>query len=153
MKGFIAFAAAVAAFAAPPAPAQADAPAPAEMPTQTEQRLDVRPATAAALAWLEIVDSGRYGIAWDAAAPILQGAIERLKWETTIQEARQALGIAGGRKLRSANYARALPNAPDGEYIVIEYVTHFQKRPGTIETVTPMRQPDGTWKVAGYFLR
>jgi hypothetical protein len=120
---------------------------------QSEEQFDMRPATAAALEWLEIVDSGRFGIAWDAAAPILQGVIERLKWETTIQDARQPLGVAGARKLRSANYARALPNAPDGDYVVIEYATNFRNRPSTIETVTAMRQADGTWKVAGYFLR
>lgn len=120
---------------------------------QSQEEVDTRPATAAALAWLEVVDSQRYGVAWDAAAPVLQGAIERTRWEVTIQDARNPLGAVHGRKLRSANYARNLPNAPEGEYVVIEYATAFANRPQSMETVTPMKQPDGKWKVAGYFIR
>lgn len=128
--------------------------APPEPPQEpTQEALDARPATAAAEAWLETVDARRYGAAWDAAAPLLQGAIERTQWEVTLQDVRGPLGAAAARKLRSATYARSLPNAPAGEYVVIEYATHFQNRPLTVETVTPMKQPDGTWKVAGYFIR
>ena len=132
--------------------ASAQSPSP-EPPAASAEEIDVRPATAAAMAWLETMDARRYGVAWEAAAPLLKGAIERTPWETTMQDVRGPLGPAGGRKLRSATYARTLPNAPAGEYVVIEYDTRFQNRPLTVETVTPMKQPDGTWKVAGYFIR
>lgn len=120
---------------------------------QSGEELDARPATAAAQAWLATVDAQRYGTAWDAAAPLLQGAIERTRWEATIQEARGPLGAVNARKLRSATYARSLPGAPEGEYVVIQYATAFANRPLSIETVTPMKQADGTWKVAGYYIR
>ncbi|HXF81037.1 MAG TPA: DUF4019 domain-containing protein, partial [Usitatibacter sp.] len=56
------------------------------------------------------------------------------------------------RKVRSARYTRELPNAPAGEYVVIQYDTRFERVPHAVETVTPMKDPDGTWRVSGYFV-
>jgi hypothetical protein len=47
---------------------------------------------------------------------------------------------------------RTLPGAPDGEYVVIQYATRFEHKPSIIETVTPMLDKDGSWKVSGYFI-
>lgn len=116
-----------------------------------QEEVDVRPASGAAEAWLELVDQGRYGASWDEAAVTFKGAITRLKWETTVQDARNSLGVLVKRKLRSARHARNLPNAPEGEYVVIQNDTRFEGRLA-IETVTLMRQPDGAWRVAGYFV-
>jgi hypothetical protein len=46
-----------------------------------------------------------------------------------------------------------LSGAPDGEYVVIEYETSFEKKRNGIETITPMKDADGEWRVAGYFLK
>jgi hypothetical protein len=121
-------------------------------PQQEPEEVDVRPATRAADAWLELVDAGRYGASWDAAAATFQDAIERVKWETTVDDVRGKLGLVAKRKLRAARHARSLPNSPEGEYVVIENVTNFENRPLSTETVTLMKQKDGSWKVAGYFI-
>jgi hypothetical protein len=118
-----------------------------------DEEVDVRPAMDAALAWLAEVDAGRYGASWDEAAKMFQDAVERTKWEVTIERARNPLGVAVARKLRTATYTRALPNAPAGEYVVIQYDTRFETRPLSTEIVTPRREADGTWKVAGYIIR
>jgi len=36
---------------------------------------------------------------------------------------------------------------------VIQYETRFENKASAIETVTPMKQKDGSWKVSGYFIR
>jgi hypothetical protein len=118
-----------------------------------DEEIDVKSAMAVAEAWLAGVDAGRYGASWDDAAKLLQGAIERTKWEITLERARGPLGVAVTRKLRTANFTRSLPDAPPGEYIVIRYDTVFENRPLSTEIVTPMREPDGTWKIAGYIIR
>ena len=118
---------------------------------RAQEEVDVRPASTAAEAWLELVDQGRFGASWDEAAITFKAAIARLKWETTVQDARNSLGVLVKRKLRSARHARNLPNAPEGEYVVIQNDTRFESRLA-IETVTMMRQPDGAWRVAGYFV-
>ena len=46
-----------------------------------------------------------------------------------------------------------LPGAPDGEYVVFQFDTQFERKRAAVETVTPMRDPDGSWRVSGYFIR
>jgi hypothetical protein len=45
-----------------------------------------------------------------------------------------------------------LPGAPDGEYVVIQYETSFEKKAFAIETVTPSFEKDGIWRVSGYYI-
>ena len=124
------------------------------MPARSQDDgLDLRPAGQAARAWLATVDAGRYGDSWESAAELFKQTIPKLRWETTVQAAREPLGIVVGRKVRAMNYARVLPGAPEGEYVVIQFDTRFENRPLSVETVTPMREKDGSWKVSGYFIR
>jgi hypothetical protein len=46
-----------------------------------------------------------------------------------------------------------LPGAPDGDYAVIQFSTEFAHKRTARETVTPMRDADGEWRVSGYFIR
>ena len=114
--------------------------------------VDTLPAQRAALAWLENVDAGGYGTSWDDAAEFFRKAITRENWEKSLAAVRAPLGAAGPRKIRSVTYARSLPNAPEGEYVVIQYDTLFAQR-GAVETVTPMKEADGRWRVTGYYIR
>jgi hypothetical protein len=50
-------------------------------------------------------------------------------------------------------YTTTLPGAPDGEYVVIQYQSSFGKKNLAVETVTPMLDQDGVWRVSGYFIR
>ncbi len=115
--------------------------------------LDTSPAMQVAERWLAYIDSGRYAESWDDSAAFFREAVNKVQWETTLAQARGPLGVALSRKLRSATYTRTLPGAPDGEYVVIQYDTRFENRPLSVETVTPMREKNGTWKVAGYHIR
>src|SRR3990172_8443962 len=45
------------------------------------------------------------------------------------------------------------PGAPDGQYVVIQYETSFERKSSAIETITPIREKDGKWRVAGYYIR
>jgi hypothetical protein len=53
--------------------------------------------------------------------------------------------------MKSPAPALSLPGAPDGEYVVIQYETQFEHHTPA-ETVTPMLDKDGAWKVSGYFI-
>lgn len=134
---------------APPAPA---AP-PAAPAAPVEQDLDVKPAMAAAEEWLAAVDAGRFGESWERGSAAFRQAVTRADWEKALVSARGALGSLIGRKLVAANYSRQLPNAPAGEYVVIQYQARYENRPLAVETVTSMREADGRWKVAGYYIR
>ena len=71
----------------------------------------------------------------------------------TLEGVRRPLGNVVSRQLRSRTYATELPGAPDGEYVVIQFNTTFENKQVAVETVTPMLEDDGSWLVAGYFIR
>ena len=66
---------------------------------------------------------------------------------------RRPLGAVLTRKLKSKTYATELPGAPDGQYVVIQFDTAFQNKRVAVETVPPMLADDGSWLVAGYFIK
>ena len=47
----------------------------------------------------------------------------------------------------------SIPGAPDGEYVVIQFKTSFENKKSGIETVTPMLDKDGKWRVSGYYIK
>jgi len=112
-----------------------------------------QPAQDAAQAWLALTDSGQYGASWDSAATLFKSAVPRAGWEGMVGQVRTPLGALKSRKLKSATLTRSLPGAPDGEYVVIQYDTQFEHKAAAVETVTPMHEADGSWRVSGYFIR
>ncbi|HEV8268574.1 MAG TPA: DUF4019 domain-containing protein [Thermoanaerobaculia bacterium] len=112
----------------------------------------VSKAQAAAKSWLALTDAGKFGASWDEAAALFQKAISKADWEKALGNVRGPLGAMKSRKLKSATFTRTLPNAPDGEYVVIQFDTQFEGR-SVVETVTPMKEKDGSFKVSGYFVK
>ena len=55
--------------------------------------------------------------------------------------------------MQSTQYTTTAPGAPDGEYVIIQFESAFEHKASAIETVTPMRDKDGQWRVSGYFLK
>jgi hypothetical protein len=110
-------------------------------------------AQAAAESWLKLVDDGRYEEPWDQAAKLFKGAVTKEQWKLAIAGVRGPLGKLVSRKLKSREYMEKVPGGPDGKYVVIQYDTVFEKKASAVETVTPMVDPDGAWRVSGYFIR
>ena len=104
-------------------------------------------------AWLALVDQGQYSKSWENAAAYFKAAVGKDQWQTTLPAARTPFGQVLSRKLRSTQYATTLPGAPDGHYVVIQFQTSFERKSSAVETVTPMRDQDGKWRVAGYYIR
>jgi hypothetical protein len=103
--------------------------------------------------WLALVDSGKYAESWQEAAPIFKVAVTKAQWQSALGASRDPLGKLLSRKLKSARYTKTLPGAPDGEYVVIQYDSRFEHKQSAVETVTPMLDKDGTWKVSGYYIK
>jgi hypothetical protein len=122
------------------------------MPVGSDTNTKVDAAKIAALSWLSSVDHGRYRESWDAAAKAFQRGVSRDNWTSSVAAARGPFGTLVSRQLRSAEYATSLPGAPAGKYVVIQFDASFDKAQA-IETITPMQEDDGTWKVSGYFIR
>ena len=110
-------------------------------------------AVAVAEKWLVMIDGGRYAESWKEAAEVFRSAVKQEQWEQSLQAVRKPLGALVSRKLVTKAYQTSLPGAPDGEYVVIQFQTSFQNKASAIETVTPMRDKDGKWRVSGYFIK
>jgi len=106
-----------------------------------------------AQAWLELVDAGSYARSYEEAAAAFKSAVSQADWEKAVRAARAPLGKMLSRKIKSQQYATSLPGAPDGEYVVIQYDTSFENKAHGVETITPMLDKDGKWKVSGYYIK
>ena len=104
-------------------------------------------------AWLALVDSGKYADSWQEASQFFRAAVTKEQWQSALRGSRDPLGKMLSRKLKSATYTKTLPGAPDGEYVVIQYESSFEHKQSAVETVTPMLDKDGKWRVSGYFIK
>ena len=110
-------------------------------------------AAAAARVWLDLVDAGRYGAGWDAAAPAFKGMVTRDEWDQAVHSVREPLGRCLSRTLRSHKLVDSFPGAPRGPFVVLQFTTDFERKQGAVETVTPALGEDDLWQVTGYFIR
>ncbi len=110
-------------------------------------------AVKAAETWLALVDAGDYERSWTEAATFFKNAVARDQWTKSLDGVRKPLGKLLSRTKSVAKYTRTLPGAPDGEYVIIQFNTSFQNKKSAIETVTPMKDKDGKWRVSGYFIK
>lgn len=110
-------------------------------------------AVAAARSWLQVVDAGDYGASWEQAAAFFRNAVPKQQWRQQLDAVRTPLGAVGSRELLSAQHMTSLPGAPDGDYVVIQFKTSFANKKSAVETVTPMLEKDGVWRVSGYFIK
>jgi hypothetical protein len=113
----------------------------------------VEEAVKVAESWLALIDRGEYGKSWDQSADLFRAALTREKWAQALEGSRRPLGELVSRKVKSKQYETSLPGAPDGEYVVVQFSTSFTKKKSGIETVTPMKDPDGVWRVSGYYIK
>jgi len=110
-------------------------------------------AQSAAAAWLALVDAGNYSESWNTASSSFREHVSQSQWQTAAAGARAPFGALKSRKLESATFTRSPAGAPDGQYVVIRFATSFENKASAIETVTPMMDADGTWRVSGYYIR
>jgi len=118
-----------------------------------QESVDKKEAVAAAEEWLTMVDAGAYDASWDSAAAYFKEAVTPENWAASLKAFREPLGTLISRRVKVSEHRTSLPGAPDGEYVVIQFVTSFENKESTVETVTPMKDPDGQWRVSGYFIR
>jgi Protein of unknown function (DUF4019) len=104
-------------------------------------------------AWLSLTDSGKYAESSQSASMLFRANVSQPQFVSALTGARQPLGKLLSRKLKSATYTKTLPGAPDGEYVVIQFDTSFADKATAVETITPMLDKDGQWRVSGYYIK
>lgn len=122
-------------------------------PCLADEKAAVGQAQAAATSWLALTDASKYGPSWDETASLFKAAVTKANWESALKGTRAPFGAVKSRKLKAATFTRTLPGAPDGEYVVIQFDTQFENKAAAVETITPMHEKDGSWRVSGYFIK
>jgi len=110
-------------------------------------------AVAAAEKWLALLDEGKYAETWDQSAGMFRKNSAKKQWVATLKGLLGSLGKMKSRVKQDADYRTSLPGSPAGEYVVIIFKTTFANKKDAIETVTPMKDKDGKWRVSGYYIK
>ena len=110
-------------------------------------------AIAAAQTWLKLIDDGKYADSWKEAATYFRNAVPQEQWVIQVQAARKPMGKKLSRTLLNSKYYTSIPGLPDGEYVVIQFSASFENKKTAIETITPMLEKDGKWRVSGYYIK
>ena len=84
---------------------------------------------------------------------MFKAAVSVQAWEKAAQSVRGPLGAVRKRTERSASPTNSLPGVPEGKYVVVQYDTAFENKPAAVETLTLAQDRDGSWRVAGYFIK
>jgi uncharacterized protein YcnI len=121
--------------------------------SMADSEKDKRSAIEAAQGWLKKVDKGQYADTWKEAAAFFKKAVTQDQWIAAMNQSRKPLGKTLKRKMLGAKPMTDLPNAPKGDYVVIQFSTDFSSKKGAVETITPMKEKDGTWRVSGYYIK
>ena len=125
-------------------------------PTEEQRETASQKLTAAvdaAQSWLTIVDNGKYRDSWKQASQYFKDKVPEDQWESSLRQIRPPFGQMISREVSNVQYTTYLPGAPVGEYAIIQFKTDFKDKHGSIETITPMLEKDGTWRVSGYFIK
>ena len=103
--------------------------------------------------WLKLIDTGKYAESWKEAATFFKKEVNEKVWLQQLTTIRKPLGKNLSRKLVSKKYITKLPEAPKGEYVVLQFESSFENKKFAVETVTPMIEKNGEWKVSGYYIK
>lgn len=113
---------------------------------------EIEAAAEVGLAWLELIDAGEYEEGWAIGASTLQNSGSPQSLEATINAGRRAYRPLGARTLVGFQQMNNPPNAPPGDYVMLQYRTEVSGDRTIIETVVP-RQDGDAWRVAAYFIQ
>jgi len=103
--------------------------------------------------WLRLVDAGEYAASWEQASALFRSMLTREQWVQALGASRKPLGELASRTVIDARFTTTLPGASDGRYVVIRFQASFARKASAVETVTPMQEADGRWRVSGYFIK
>ena len=110
-------------------------------------------ATEAAVKFLYLVDNQEYDQSWAVSSGHMQAAVKKDEWNGQIAEIRGGVGAIVKRSRDDVTYLSGVGDMPEGEYVVITFVSEFKERKRVTESVTLVLDEKEGWLVAGYFLK
>jgi hypothetical protein len=102
--------------------------------------------------WLKQIDSGEFGRAYVELARVASSQASAEQWATAVNAVRGPLGSFVSREYESRDWAGAVTGFPEGESMMVRFVSRFERKERSVETVVLVKEGDA-WKPAGYFIR
>lgn len=110
-------------------------------------------AIAAAYLWLSLIDGGKFAESWNSASEYRKNAVTSDDFVKSCNAVRKPLGTLKSRDIKAVKHRTSLPEAPDGEYVVIQFRSVFDNKKSASETVTQMLESDGKWRTMEYDIK
>jgi hypothetical protein len=107
----------------------------------------------AARDWIALVDKADYVASWRAAGAKFQANITAERWAEAAKRVRVPLGEVKRRSGARTTFRHSFRGVPEGDYALVLFRTSFAQKAEAAETVTLEHEPDGKWRVIGYFIR
>jgi predicted membrane-bound mannosyltransferase len=136
-----------------PQPPSTNAPPPIQpappIPANAPHAADIKAARAAAEAWIQLLDSGRFDQAYEQMGQAARAQISQDEWKARLKTARARSGKLESRIFQNTDYTTQVKGAPVGQYVVLEYICTFATHDTARETIVMAKNNMG-WHVAGF---
>lgn len=103
--------------------------------------------------FLSLLDNGKYGDAWKQLSPSKQPNANKDEWQSQVARYRKQVGKLHDRKILGAEYTTQLPGGEQGEFVVVTFLSSFERLGSALEIVVPQLLPNGTWVISGYSIK
>jgi hypothetical protein len=103
--------------------------------------------------WLKQMDKNKCDICWEQSAECMRKTLSKKDWQLAQEKTRCTLGKLISRKTISKEYTTTMRDLPEGEFVVIQFQTTFENGKEVVETITPMKEKDGNWRVSEYIIK
>jgi hypothetical protein len=107
----------------------------------------------AAREWLAGTDTLDGSVTWRTAGVKFRQAITVERWTESLSAVREPMGAVESRTAAETTLGKSLPGVRDGEYATLVFHTSFANKADASETLRLEHEPDGAWRVIGYFIR
>ena len=116
-----------------------------------EEQTDLA-AIVAAEKFMETLDKSEFTVAWQQTSTVNQSYASYPGWFEKIVVVRPHLGKVIERSLEKLSRHAEWVGLPDGDYLRISFVTVFQNKKDSLETVVLVKE-QGSWIVSSHHLR
>ena len=104
----------------------------------------------AALAYLKVLDDGRYTASYDLAGENLRATFTRKEWSDMVGAARKSVGALESRELVGVRHALTLDDGPPGNYYIAFYHTRYGGKDWQERVVMVLKGK--AYRVEGYYI-
>ena len=118
-----------------------------------QEKNNVTEAKISAKEWINLVDNEKYNLSWENSDILVQKLVSIENWKTIMTGSRNPLGKNISRNITTIENKTEIQGAPDGDYYIIVYKSEFENKKNAFETITIKKSEDGSWKVAGYYIK